>query len=415
MQKEEILKQLDQNLVVLAKDVVWEINEDSIILTTSDGFVKEKIFPKIVPQISQVTGKKVYAKYEQPREPTEGEDSLIGKIMGARKALEPSFTFDKLVVGQFNESAVQACQKLIELPPKESGILMVWGGTGLGKSHIIQASAWKMYDQNEAVYVTDSMHFIDEVLQAAKTKMYLPLHTQWNNAKLLIFDDLQVLSQKIKKMPSVEAELFNLMIRFSENGKRAIFASDRNPMSLGFDDRIAFRLAQSNFVITRPDLMARMDIVSMLLKEKNRKIDTKYIELIASKLNQNIRQLLGAVNTLDIRMELGFTVDDAMIDAVIASLTLNPRMSGTDPLEKVAQVVTNYMAVDRSVLMAKRGRNKARQVAIAASRIAFPDITVERIANFFNTARKSVYEVAERDKEDNEVKAVITIIKSEEL
>ena len=416
MNKEEIKAKLDKKYAEDVNNIFFDIKEDEIILVTSDSYIKNYVIPELIKPITAITGKKVYGKLEIKADSDE-ETSLfnkLGYVIGDNVALDPSYKRSILVVSNFNEKAVTLIDLLMDWSKDtKQSMLTVWGGTGLGKTHLLHAAGWNAIQDKKNVYLTDSNRFIDEVLQATKDKRLLSLHAKWEKCSLMIFDDLQVLSDKIKKLPTIESELFNIIQRFAQPKKRCVFVCDRNPLNLAFDSRVIYRLAENAVEITKPDKQARIKILNMLLKERNRTIDPSFVDLLASKLTQNVRQLQGAINAIDIRLELGFSIDEEMISAIVLSYTSSTRTKGTDPLEKIANLVMMNMSVERKDLLSKRGRNPARITAIATARIMNPEIEIEKIASFFNTTRKSVYEITARESKSEDVLSIISLLKAE--
>lgn len=416
MNKKEILSNLDTRDANFLKDVDFDIKEDSITLTTYDSFVKDYIFPNITQKIKELTGKQVFGKLEIRLEENQDSISLFNRfgIVLGNMDLDRSLTKERLVIGDFNKRAVTAKDNLLDWQSDRiKNILTIWGGTGLGKTHILHTAGWDVVRQKKNIYLADSNRFIDEVLKYSKEKKLDSMHSVWNDCTMILFDDLQGLSEKAKKIPLVESELFNAIQIFTQPKKRCIFACDRNPLALQFDDRINYRLAENAVEITRPDKDARIEILKKLFGERSREIKKEFIDLLAEKLNQNVRQLMGAVNSINIQMELGSPIDEQTITVVIASLAVSPRAHKTDPLERIVNHVIMNMGIERNELFEKRSRNPARITAIAVARLLYPKIEVDTIAKFFNTSRKSVYEIAEREAKTDSVVSIMSLIMAE--
>lgn len=416
MDKSDILKNFPISTRSFLEKVNFEFMPDSVILKTSDAYIKEKIIPDILPQISAITGNKIYVMLDKEQQDEEFTPEVMnkamygqnyGSILGDRTTLDPFLTMNRMVIGSFNQGAVEAVDNLII--EKKGGIVTIWGGSGLGKSHLLQAAGWKFFKAGKVIYFTESTRFVDAVVQCAKARNLDGIHATWDLADVLLFDDLQVIAKLSQSIPIVESELFNLITRFSEENKKIIFVSDRSPVRMTFDQRITYRLALSQQEIKRPDKAARKEILLRYFSEKKREIPDKYLEMLAQNLNQNIRQLIGVVNFIDVRMEFGL-LDDEIINLAIHMMS--PSIKGTtDPIEEIVSTVTTYMSVEKNVLLEKRGKSRPRILAIAASRILHPEISVEKIALFFNCSRKAVYEIAAREAEADDLAQIVSLVK----
>lgn len=416
MDKSDILTKFPVSTRSFLEKVNFEFTTDSVVLKTGDPFVKEKVIPDILPQLTAIVGKKIYVMLEKDQDLEKNLSDPMTKFMGAteygrifgdRETLDPYLTLNRLVIGTFNQEAVEAVDNLAI--DKKGGIVTIWGGSGLGKSHILQAAGWKFFKAGKFVYFTESTRFVDAVVQSARNKNLDSLHASWDMADVLLFDDLQVIAKLSQSIPLVESELFNLITRFSEENKKIIFVSDRSPVRMTFDTRITYRLALSQHEIRRPDKEARKEILRNYFGEKKREISDKYIDILANNLNQNIRQLIGVVNFIDVRLEFA-PLDDETVNLAIHMMS--PSIKGTsDPIEEIVSTVTTYMGVEKNVLLEKRGKSRPRILAIAATRILHPEISVEKIAQYFNCSRKAVYEIASREAEAEDLGQIMSLIK----
>lgn len=416
MDKEEILSKFPISTRSFLEKASFEFLEDSVVIKTFDSYLKEKIIPDILPQLTAIVGKKIYVVLEKETEVEKNQvnnskfsimQNETGKIFGDRETLDPYLTLDRLVIGSFNQEAIEVVDNLIL--SKKGGIVTIWGGSGLGKSHLLQAAGWKFYKTGKYVYFTESTRFVDMIVQAAKSKSLDSFHDSWDTADVLLFDDLQVIAKLSQSIPLVESELFNLITRFSEENKKIIFVSDRSPIRMPFDTRITYRLALSQHEIKRPDKETRKEILQNYFSEKKRTIQDRHIDMLAQNLNQNIRQLIGVVNFIDVRMEFGL-IDDETVNLAIHMMS--PSIKGTtDPIEEIVSTVTTYMGVEKNSLLEKRGKSRPRILAIAATRILHPEISVEKIAQFFNCSRKAVYEIASREANADDLAQIMSLVK----
>jgi len=409
MDKGEITKHFnDITDKVILLGTEFAISESEVVLTASSGFDENKL-SKIVEKIGKITQKKVYLKFKKTESQKQITDVVEGKIISDELQLSENYRFSNLIAGEFNKETIYLSKHMKKW---SSSVMTVWGGTGLGKTHLLHSVGWSTIEKGAYIWFTDSNRFIDSILKASKEKRILDLHQKWSTANIILFDDVQILSKLISKLPGIESELFNLIQLVENNNMRMIFVSDRNPIKLDFDDRINYRLSVNCHEITKPTFEDRRRILDLLLSARNLEIDELYLDKLASQLTQNVRQLTGAVNSIDIRIQLESAVSMDVIDGIIASLASPTDMGASHFLDRLVSVATTYLGVEKTVLLKKKGRDRNRIISIATARLLYPNLSVEKIAKFFNCSRKAVYEIAKREKESEDVIKFMNLVKS---
>ncbi len=279
--------------------------------------------------------------------------------------LNPKYTFDSLVVGPFNEIAYAASQAIVKNPGGNNyNPLFIYGHTGLGKTHLMQAvgnQIRKTSDQKKIYYITSETFLIDFVscLQNNRGNSFKEKYRKYD---LLIMDDIQFLAGKEK----IQEELFHLFNSFYENNKQIIFSSDKPPKQIpNLEDRLRSRFEGGMVVdVSRPDFESRLAILRSKIKVLTgfTPIDD-VIEYLASVVQDNIRELEGALNSIIIQSQAkkrDLTLNEVKI---IVKNSIKPQKSVS--IKEVMKIIADFYNIDEKMLYEKTRRKevvKPRQV-----------------------------------------------------
>lgn len=218
--------------------------------------------------------------------------------------LNPKYTFDNFVIGPFNELAHAAAQAIIKKPGIVYNPLFVYGSTGHGKTHLIQALGNHMkhvYPERKVHYVTSEKFALDYVnsLQNQKANTFKEKYRKYD---VLIMDDIQFLSNKEK----TQEELFHLFNHLYDNNKQIIFSSDKHPNYItNLEDRLKSRFGAGMIVdIPAPDHESRVAILKAKLNANSFELSKEIVDHLASTLSSNIRELEGALNAIICQAQL---------------------------------------------------------------------------------------------------------------
>ncbi len=214
--------------------------------------------------------------------------------------LNPRFKFDSFIVGAFNELAYAAAQAIITKPGTSYNPFFVYGGTGLGKTHLIQSignSIKEKYLDKKVHYITLEKFATDLVnsFQAGNNKAN-SFKEKYRKYDLLIIDDIQF----IGKMEKTQEELFHTFNTFYENNKQIVFSSDKHPNFIpGLEDRLKSRFAAGMIVdISEPEYESRLAILKVKSKELGVILSEELLQYMAESIQGNIRELEGGLNTI---------------------------------------------------------------------------------------------------------------------
>src|SRR3989338_8926215 len=212
--------------------------------------------------------------------------------------LNPRYHFNSFIVGSFNELAYAASLAIIDNPGTKYNPFFIYGGTGLGKTHLIQAvgnSIKEKYPNKKVHYMTLEKFATDFIssLQSNKANSFKEKYRKYD---LLIIDDIQF----IGKMEKIQEELFHTFNTFHEASKQIIFSSDKHPNYIPeLADRLKSRFAAGMIVdISPPEYESRLAILKVKLRELNVALDQEILEYVAASVDGNIRELEGSMNTL---------------------------------------------------------------------------------------------------------------------
>src|SRR3989339_913285 len=212
--------------------------------------------------------------------------------------LNPRYRFNSFIVGPFNELAYAASQAIIENPGTKYNPFFVYGGTGLGKTHLIQAvgNAIKEKYPNKKVHYMTLEKFATDFLNSLQSNKANSFKEKYRKYDLLIIDDIQF----IGKMEKIQEELFHTFNTFHENNKQIIFSSDKHPNYIPeLADRLKSRFAAGMIVdISEPEYESRLAILKVKLRELNVDLDPEIVEYLAVAVDGNIRELEGSLNII---------------------------------------------------------------------------------------------------------------------
>ncbi len=293
--------------------------------------------------------------------------------------LNPRYTFDSFVIGSFNELAYAAAQAALERPGITYNPLFIYGDTGRGKTHLIQAIGnqfKKQYPGRKVFYLTSEKFVVDytDSVQAGTANRF---KDKYRNYDLLIMDDVQFLSKKERS----EEELFHLFNALHDTNKQIIFSSDRSPVAIpDIAERLKGRLASGMTVdIGEPDSESRMAIVRRKTSMHGVLLSDDVIEYVATSMNGSIRELEGMINSIICHAQMKGSAPD-IID-VKQSLRSFARPQKNISVKNVVDKVAEYYGIDEESVYEKTRRREVvrpRQVIMYILRedfsISYPTI-----------------------------------------
>src|SRR3989344_832936 len=213
--------------------------------------------------------------------------------------LNPKYTFSSFVVGSANELAYAAAQGIINDIGKKYNPLFIYGGVGLGKTHLIQAignEIKSLYKNRVRVRYVSSEKFTSDIVSALRAKRMEDMKRKYRDIDVLIVDDIQFIAGKEK----TEEEFFNTFNALYEVNKQIVISSDRPPQSVPIlEERLRSRFEGGMVAdVSYPTYEMRVAILKTKLQERQKELSDDVIDLIAAKMKRNIRELEGILNIL---------------------------------------------------------------------------------------------------------------------
>ena len=209
--------------------------------------------------------------------------------------LNPRYTFDAFVIGSGNQFAHAACQAVSERPSKAYNPLFLYGGTGMGKTHLMQAIGHEVKQRSPqaAICYVSSEKFTNEMINSLRYDKMISFRDKFRNVDVLLVDDIQFLAQKER----TQEEFFHTFNALHESMKQIVIASDRPPKELAeFEDRLRSRFEWGLIAdIQPPDLETKVAILQKKAEQEKVTIPTDVALFIASNIRSNVRELEGAL------------------------------------------------------------------------------------------------------------------------
>ncbi len=330
--------------------------------------------------------------------------------------LNPKYTFDTFVIGPFNELAHAASQAILKRTAAYNP-LFIFGSTGHGKTHLIQAvgNYVKTSDSSKKIFYMTSEKFANDYLNSLNSGNINSFKEKYKKYDLLIIDDIQFLSSKTK----TQEEFFHLFNNFHDGGKQLIFSSDKHPNFIpDIEERIKSRFNAGMIVeIQKPDYESRIQIFRKKSALMNLNISNEVVEFLASSVEGNIRELEGILNLILCQTDLkGKELSINDIKELIKN-TSKPKKNVS--VKDVIKVTADFYGIEEAAIFEK-GRKKEvikpRQVIMYLLRedfdISFPSIG-DKVGNRDHSTVIHSYEKVKNDlKTDPELVQEINQIRS---
>ncbi|MCG8402817.1 MAG: chromosomal replication initiator protein DnaA [Firmicutes bacterium] len=331
--------------------------------------------------------------------------------------LNPRFTFDNFVVGNSNRFAHAACLAVAESPAKAYNPLFIYGGVGLGKTHLMHAIGHLIRDNfinSHVAYVT-SEKFTNDLIRAIREEKTVDFKNKYRSMDILLIDDIQFLAGKER----TQEEFFHTFNTLYEANKQIIISSDRPPKEIPtLEDRLRSRFEWGLITdIQPPDFETRIAILQKKAQVDSLYVSDEVINFIADRIHSNIRELEGAL----IRVAAYSSLTDKPMNKHMAAEVLKDMLPAKKPIQitipLIQKQVADYFGIKIEDLKSKR-RNRSiafpRQIAMYLCR-EMTDNSLPKIGKQFgdrdHTTVLHAYEkiAQEKDKDATLTQAINTI------
>lgn len=296
-----------------------------------------------------------------------------------RDNLNPRYTFDTFVVGPFNQLAYAAAKAVLEKPGLAYNPLFIYGSTGHGKTHLIQAvgNYFKKTHANKKVLYVTSERFAVDYINAVRAGRANSFKDQYRQYDVLIMDDIQFIANTEK----TQEELFHLFNALYDNNKQIVFSSDKHPSLLpGFEDRLRGRFSAGMIAeIPEPDVESRVAIIRAKLEQHGFSIPDEVIQHIAESVRGNIRELEGVLNMIVCKSQLKGKIISLNDVRTLIKHNIKPSR-GISIDEVVRRVAQYYEIAEKSIYEKTRKKEvvKPRQIIMYILReefnVSYPSI-----------------------------------------
>ena len=330
--------------------------------------------------------------------------------------LNPKYTFETFVIGPFNELAHAASQAILKRTAAYNP-LFIFGSTGHGKTHLIQAvgNHLKTIDPNKKIFYMTSEKFANDYLNSLNSGNINSFKEKYKKYDLLIIDDIQFLSAKTK----TQEEFFHLFNNFHDSGKQLIFSSDKHPNFIpDIEERIKSRFNAGMIVeIQKPDYESRIQIFRKKSSLMNLNISNDIVEYLAATVEGNIRDLEGILNLILCQTDL--KKRELTLNEIKELLKNTSKPKKNTSIKDVIKVTSDFYGIEEATIFEK-GRKKEvikpRQVIMYLLRedldISFPSIG-DKVGNRDHSTVIHSYEKVKKDlKTDSELVQEINQIRS---
>jgi len=333
--------------------------------------------------------------------------------------LNPRYTFDTFIVGPFNELPHAAGIAVSKKPGMVYNPLFIYGGVGLGKTHLIQ-SIGNEIDRNfkkKKVRYVSSEKFTSEVVSAIRNQQVEPFKEKYRDIDTLIIDDVQFLAGKEK----TQEEFFHIFNVLYERNKQIIISSDRPPKAISsLAERLRSRFEGGMIAdISCPDLETRIAILKTKAQEKKVDFDEELYQYIASVIKSNIRELEGALNRLIMYQNLNNKKPDLEVTKTLFKNILSSPNRVITP-KRIIQIVADFYDLkEKDLLMASRKKEivRPRQIAMFLLRQelknSFPYIGRKFSGKDHTTAIHSFKKIQKELDKDKKLEEEIVLIKEQ--
>lgn len=339
-------------------------------------------------------------------------DHLLGS------GLDTRFTFDNFVVGRPNELAYAAAKAVAEAKEAipESNPLFLYGGVGLGKTHLMHAIAWNIQQENperKVIYMS-AEKFMYQFVRALRNKDVMSFKERFRSVDVLMIDDIQFICGK----DSTQEEFFHTFNALIDNNRQMVISCDRSPSDLdNIEDRIKSRLGWGLVAdVHSTTYELRLGILQSKLEQMQTTIPQNVIEFLASKITSNVRELEGALNKVIAHSTLvgrDITLSNTQ-DILRDLLRSNERIITIEDIQKKVAERYNIKLSDMSSARRLRTVARPRQIAMYLSKTLTPRSLADIGKKFGNkdhtTVMHAIKKIEELTKQDVEFQEEVNLL-----
>ncbi|MDH5505792.1 MAG: chromosomal replication initiator protein DnaA [Anaerolineae bacterium] len=287
----------------------------------------------------------------------EAEAELTLNLDIANNTLNPRYTFDNFVVGASNRLAHAASLAVAESPARAYNPLFLYGGVGLGKTHLLHAIGNASHANGLQVLYISSEEFTNDLINAIRSHKTQAFREKYRRCDMLLIDDVQFIAGK----ESTQEEFFHTFNTLHGQNKQIVLSSDRSPKGMmTLEERLRSRFEWGLIAdIQAPDLETRLAILRTKAERNGHVVGNNILEAIAQRMQSNIRELEGALNRILAYADLrGIPLTIDLVDSALADLI--PKRRELDA-EHIIEIVARAFGLPLERML---GRDRSREVAL---------------------------------------------------
>ena len=412
-------------------------NSGKILISVENSFSKEwldnkycslilKILRNLDKQVKSLEftirpgkniGFKKLGKKDKKEKAEESQLPFKELSLDVKTNLNPRYKFDNFIIGSFNELAHAAAVSVSESPGLTYNPLFIYGGVGLGKTHLLQAVGNKIVESfpDKKVRYASSERFISSIIESIRSYNIAELKKKLTEIDVLMIDDIQFFAGKEKS----QEEFFHIFNALYHSQKQIILSSDRPPKTIpSLEERLRSRFEGGMIAdIGSPDLETKIAILKEKCEEKNIELSPNVLEYVASNIIDNIRELEGALNRLIIFQRINNKSPDIEITKkLLESLISQPKKITN--FKKIIKTVSNFFDITENDMLSTTRRKeivKPRQISMyllrEEMRESYPSIG-RRFGGKDHTTVIYAYEkISKGIKNDNDLSNEINLIR----
>lgn len=418
---------------------ILENNEKGAVIGVPNAFTKvwlEKKYHKdIVKALENVLSKsnlqviyRVSTKENSPnvsKKTTSSEQKPVEPVNNFNKAkttnkfgLNPKYTFQSFVVGPGNELAQAAAQAAAKKPGELYNPLFIYGGVGLGKTHLVQAVGNYILtkDSTKKILYINSEKFTNDFIYAIKNGKTEQFKQNYRDVDVLLIDDIQFIAGK----EQTQEEFFHTFNALHQNNKQIVISSDRPPKAIpAIESRLISRFEWGMIAdISFPDLETRMAILEIKCQEKNCLLDETIITYIAENIQNNIRELEGALNRIIAFHQLNNTKPTLeSVRSILGGISANPKKAGLT-VKRLMAVITDFYGISLDELLGASRKKELvvpRQITMFLMReelkSSYPSIGQSLGGRDHTTAMHACIKITKVIEIDNKIKNDVAVLR----
>ena len=333
-----------------------------------------------------------------------------------RFGLNNRYVFETFIVGKNNELAHAACQAVAANPGHAYNPLFIYGGVGLGKTHLLQAIGHELSKKSEKILYVSCEKFTNDYIQAIRNGQAKDFKDHYRHVDLLLIDDIHFMGGK----DGTQEEFFHTFNDLHQSNRQIVISSDRPPKAIpALEKRLLSRFEWGMIAdIGSPDLETRIAILDAKCREKNYKLDKNILAYIANNITSNIRELEGALNRLIAYYEFNNSLPSIELTKNILSGIISNFQSKSTTPKIIIEAVSRFFDINVKDITGQSRKKELvvpRQIAMFLMRqeinSSYPSIGQELGGRDHTTAMHAYNKISKECQEDEKIKLNINSIK----